>query len=104
MIDELKSIWKEAVVAYSKHYLGVWLDRLRKTTKTHSKNNRCPGRVLKWAPLEYDSEETWLVETASISGYVIYATSSYLIRNVSLEIANYCRARKVSVCYFVTLL
>jgi hypothetical protein len=68
MNDELKSIRKEAAVGYLKHHPDVWLDRLRKTTKTHSKNNGYPNRDSKWAPSEYDSKETWLVDTPSISG------------------------------------
>jgi hypothetical protein len=41
VINELENIWKKAVMAYSKSYLGVCLIQLRKTTDNLSHNSRC---------------------------------------------------------------
>jgi hypothetical protein len=38
-----------------RHYPGICLDGLRKTTKSLSQNNRCPGRYPKRAAAGYDS-------------------------------------------------
>jgi hypothetical protein len=38
MIDELERIWKEAVMAYSKHWPGVFLEEQRKTMKIASED------------------------------------------------------------------
>jgi hypothetical protein len=34
MPDELKRIWKEVIMDYSRYYPGICLEGLRKTTKT----------------------------------------------------------------------
>jgi hypothetical protein len=36
MNNELKSVWKEAVVAYMRYYPVICLDELRKTTEPQS--------------------------------------------------------------------
>jgi hypothetical protein len=42
--DALKGIWKEVIVASSRYSLGIYLEELRKSTKTLSQDNRCPSR------------------------------------------------------------
>jgi hypothetical protein len=44
MINELESIWKEAVVTYSRYYTGLCLDELRKPTINLIQDCRCPDR------------------------------------------------------------
>jgi hypothetical protein len=43
--EKLKTIWKEAVVAYSKYHAGICLEELRKTTKYVSQDSQCPQRL-----------------------------------------------------------
>jgi hypothetical protein len=44
MSNELESIWKEAVVTYSRYYTGLCLDGLRKPTIYLIQDGRCPDR------------------------------------------------------------
>jgi hypothetical protein len=44
MTAEIERIWKEAVVAWSRYYPGICLERLKETTKTLSQDSRCPFR------------------------------------------------------------
>jgi hypothetical protein len=43
--EELKTIWKEAIVVYSKYHAGICLEELRKTTKYVSQDRQCPQRL-----------------------------------------------------------
>jgi hypothetical protein len=36
MYEESQRMWKEPVVTYSRHYLGIFLELMRKTQKYHS--------------------------------------------------------------------
>jgi hypothetical protein len=54
MIDELKRIWKEAIVAYSRYYPGICLEGLRKTIKNLSQYSQRPcSRDSNRVPPEY---------------------------------------------------
>lgn len=55
MHDEYEKIWKEAVVAKSRHYPGIFLGQLRKAMKNSSKDSQCPGRDPSQAPPKYRS-------------------------------------------------
>jgi hypothetical protein len=55
MNDNLESMWKEAVVASLKVYPGKCLERLMKTTKNLSQNNRSPDRDLSPVSLDYEA-------------------------------------------------
>jgi hypothetical protein len=45
MNDELEMIWKEVVMAQLRHYPGICLERLRKTTETLSQDNGVPAEI-----------------------------------------------------------
>jgi hypothetical protein len=51
--DELKRMWKEALVTYTKALLGNCLEGLRKVTEDLSQDCRSPGRDLNPGPAEY---------------------------------------------------
>jgi hypothetical protein len=51
VINILKRIWKEAVVAWSRYYAGICLDWLETIAKILSKANKCSGRDSNRAPL-----------------------------------------------------
>jgi hypothetical protein len=44
MMDEWEGIWKEAAVAYSRYYRGIFFKELRKFTENLHHESRCPGR------------------------------------------------------------
>jgi hypothetical protein len=44
MNNKLQSMWKEVGIAHSRYYLGLWLEGLRKTTKSFSQDSRSPNR------------------------------------------------------------
>jgi hypothetical protein len=45
MIAELESIWKDALVASSRYYPGLFFEGLRKATKYLCQNIRCRGKA-----------------------------------------------------------
>jgi hypothetical protein len=53
--DEWERIWKEAVVAKSRHYPGICLQGLTKTTKNTGQDSWVHGQDSNWAPPEYES-------------------------------------------------
>jgi hypothetical protein len=42
--DELESIWKEAILAYSRYYPSKFLEGLRKATRNFNEDNIYPSR------------------------------------------------------------
>jgi hypothetical protein len=44
MTDELEWIWKEAGVAKTSYYPGIFLEGLRNTTEIFSQDARCPSQ------------------------------------------------------------
>jgi hypothetical protein len=46
MRDKLERIWKEAVMVSSRHYPGIYLEGLRKTTKNLNQDNWCPVKMI----------------------------------------------------------
>jgi hypothetical protein len=43
MAHEWERMWKEAAVPYSRHCLGIRLERLKKATESRDNNNRKDG-------------------------------------------------------------
>jgi hypothetical protein len=62
-VNELERIWKETMVAKSRHYYGICLERLRKTTNNLVQDNWCPDRDSSRAPPEYQSRALTRVVT-----------------------------------------
>lgn len=56
---------KEELVAYFKYYLGIYLEILRKTTKSSSHDCRCSDREANRTPSEYKSKELQPVPNSS---------------------------------------
>jgi hypothetical protein len=52
MNDELGRTLKGAVVAYSRYYLELFLEKLTINMKILGQGNRCPGRDSNQEPLE----------------------------------------------------
>jgi hypothetical protein len=46
MTDKLERIWKEAVMVLSRHYPGICLEGLRKTTKNLNQDHLCPMKMI----------------------------------------------------------
>jgi hypothetical protein len=55
MNSEFDRIWKQAIVAYSRYYPGIYMEVLRKTMLSLIQNRRYSGRDVKRKPLEYMS-------------------------------------------------
>jgi hypothetical protein len=45
MNDELEMFWKEVVMAQLRHYPGICLERLRKTTESLSQDKEVPAEI-----------------------------------------------------------
>jgi hypothetical protein len=52
---KLERIWKEEAVSNLRYYLGIFLERLRETTRNLSKNSRSLIRDLNQGPSKYDT-------------------------------------------------
>jgi hypothetical protein len=53
--DELKRVWKERSWRNLRHYIGIYLERLRRTTRNVSQVSWSLGRDLNLGPPEYDT-------------------------------------------------
>jgi len=53
IISDSKITLNEAVVVQSKSYPDIWLEELKKTTKTLSQDRRSPGRDFDQGPPEH---------------------------------------------------
>jgi hypothetical protein len=54
-INELKVIWKEAVLDQSKYSPSLCLEKLRRITRNHNHHNHCPGQDSNQAPPKCNS-------------------------------------------------
>jgi hypothetical protein len=78
MNDDLKSIWKGAVVAEYRFCSGIFVERLRKPTRNLSQYSRCPGRDSNRAPPEYKSRALHLDQSA-INSKTVRASADKII-------------------------
>jgi hypothetical protein len=53
--DKVETIWTEEIVANLRHYSGIFLKELRKTTKNLSQDSRSSGRDLNPGPPKYEA-------------------------------------------------
>jgi hypothetical protein len=53
--DELKMMLNDRSWPNLRYYPGIFLKRLRKTTKNFSQDSRSPGREMNPGPLEYEA-------------------------------------------------
>jgi hypothetical protein len=87
MTDELETIWKESVVAYLRYHHGIFLEGLRKTTKTSVMIPGEPALIL--SRNRYHCTNSYGARTSHLISEEIFVSGSHMLDLCSAQFSMY---------------